>query len=193
MVYCNITLNTRKSVENPKQLPVQNIDIVTPIIPRENLLRYKDYPNRIALPIGSVHNVDGWGFVKHYGTQRLLISLDGKIYQAGDNLEEQVNQLKYLSKIKIEKIRKSKKNNCKYAICSVYEKDDWTAFLDYSKMDFLPDEKMDGDTYILDVKNVNVRGKKMKLLLTKREEEEQAVVYRLKKPKLEEKIKVGMI
>ena len=75
----------------------------------------------------------------------------------------------------------------------MYEKDDWTAYLDYGEMEFLPDEKMDGDTYILDVKNVNVKGKKRKLLLTKREEEEQAVVYRLKKPKLEEKIKVGMI
>ena len=52
---------------------------------------------------------------------------------------------------------------------------------------------MDGDTYILDVRTVDVKGNKRKLLLTKREEEEQAVVYRLKKPKLEEKIKVGMI
>ena len=63
-------------IEKPKQLPVQNIDIVTPVILRENLLLYKDYPNLIALPIGSVHNVDGWGFVKHYGTERLVLSLD---------------------------------------------------------------------------------------------------------------------
>ena len=157
------------------------------------MLPYKEYPNLTALPIGSVHNVDGWGFIKHYGTEKLVISLDGKIYQAGDNLEEQVIQLKYLSKIKIEKIRKSKKNNCKYSVCSMYEKDDWTVYLDYSKMDFLPDEKMDGDTYILDVRTTNFKGKKRKLILTKREEEEEAVVYRLKKPKLEEKIKVGMI
>ena len=191
-VYCKLILNVKEE-EEEKQFPVENTDIVTPFIPREDLLPYKEYPNLTALPIGSVHNVDGWGFIKHYGTEKLVISLDGKIYQAGDNLEEQVNQLKYLSKIKIEKIRKSKKNNCKYSVCSVYEKDDWTAFLDYSKMDFLPDEKMDGDTYILGVRIVNFKGKKRKLLLTKREEEEEAVVYRLKKPKLEEKIKVGMI
>ena len=36
MVYCNITLNTRKSVEKTKQLPVQNIDIVIPVILRES-------------------------------------------------------------------------------------------------------------------------------------------------------------
>ena len=194
MVYCNITLNPRKSEEKPKQLPVQNIDIVTPVIPRENLLQYKDYPNLIALPIGSVHNVEEWGFVKHYGIERLVVSLDGKIYQAGDNLEENINDLKYLCKIKIEKIRTNNKRHVKYAVCSVYEKDDWTAYLDYSKMDFLPDEKMGwGDTCILDIRTVNFKGKKRKLLLTKREEEEEAVVYRLRKPKLEEKIKVGMI
>ena len=145
------------------------------------------------MPIGSVHSVDGRGFIKHYGRERLVISVDGKIYQAGENLEENVDQLKHLCKIKIEKIRTNRNRHVKYAVCSVYEKDDWTAYLDYTKMDFLPDEKMDGDTYILDVKNVNVKGKKRKLLLTKREEEEQAVVYRLKKPKLEENVKVGMI
>ena len=157
------------------------------------MLPYKDYPNLTALDIGSVHNVDGWGYVKHYGTERLVISISGKIYQAGENLEENVIQLKHLCKIKIEKIRLNKKQRVKYAICSIYEKGDWTAFLDYGKMEFLPNEKIDGDTYILDVRTVDVKGKKRKLLLTKREEEEQAVVYRLKKPKLEEKIKVGMI
>ena len=138
--------------------------------------------------------MDGWGFVKHYGTERLVISLDGKIYQAGDNLEENINDLKYPCKIKIKKIRTNDKRHVKYAVCSVYEKDDWTAYLDYSKMDFLPDEKMGrGDTCILDIRTVNFRGKKRKLLLTKREEDEEAVVYRLRKPKLEEKIKVGML
>jgi len=95
--------------------------------------------------------------------------------------------------MKIEKIRTNRNRHLKYAVCSIYEKGDWTVYLDYTKMDFLPDEKMDGDTYILDVRTINFKGKKRKLLLTKREEEEEAVVYRLKKPKLEEKIKVGMI
>ena len=44
------------------------------------------------------------GFFEHYGTERLVISLDGKIYQAGDDLEENINKLKYLCKIKIDKI-----------------------------------------------------------------------------------------
>ena len=54
-------------------------------------------------------------------------------------------------------------------------------------MDFLPDEKMGrGDTCILEIRTVNFKGKKRKLLLTKREEE--PVVYR--KPKLEEKTRL---
>ena len=96
------------------------MDIVTPVIPRENLLPYKDYLNLTTLDIGSVHNVDGWGNIKHYGTERLVISLDGTIYQAGENLEENVDQLKHLCKIKIEKIRTNRNRHVKYAVCSVY-------------------------------------------------------------------------
>ena len=187
MVYCNITLNTRKGEEKPKQLPVENIDIVTPVIPRENLLPYKDYPNLIALPIGSVHNVDGWGFVKHYGTERLVISLDGKIYQAGDNLEENINDLKYLCKIKIEKIRTNDKRHVKYAVCSVYEKGDWTVLVDYNKVQMLP--KMRMNRCVLDVRDVEVRGQKRKLILT--DNGDGPVIYKFKKSKLEENVEVG--
>jgi len=68
--------------------------------------------------------------------------------------------------MKIEKIRTNRNRHLKYAVCSIYEKGDWTVYLDYTKMDFLPDEKMDGDTYILDVRTINFKGKKRKLLLT---------------------------
>ena len=187
MVYCNITLNTREGEEKPKQLPVQNIDIGTPVIPRENLLPYKDYPNLIALPIGSVHNVDGCGFVKHYGTERLVISLDGKIYQAGDDLEENIRELKYLCKIKIEKIRTNNKRHAKYAVCSVYEKGDWTVLVDYNKVQMLP--KMRMNRCVLDVRDVEVRGQKRKLILT--DNGDGPVIYKFKKSKLEENVKVG--
>ena len=136
-VYCQLTLNVKEEQEEEEKMeekPVDNADTVTPVIPRENLLPYQDYPNLNALPIGSVHNVDGWGFVKHYGRGRLVISLDEKIFQAGENLEENVDQLKNLCKIKIEKIRTSKQNKCKYAVCSVYEKGDWTALVEYNKV-----------------------------------------------------------
>merc|ERR1712208_116543 len=93
MVYFKLPPKKKKK-KKKKIVSVKENETVTPLIPRENLNPYKDYLNLIALPIGSVHNVDGWGFIKHYGTDRLVVSVDGKIYQAGDNLEENVNQLK---------------------------------------------------------------------------------------------------
>ena len=54
----------------------------------ERFSSFLDYPNLTTLPIGSVHNVDEWTFLRHYGTERLIISLVGKLYQAGDNLGE---------------------------------------------------------------------------------------------------------
>ena len=47
--------------------------------------------------------MDGWGFIKPYGRERLVISVDGKIYQAGENLEENVTQLKHMCMMKIVK------------------------------------------------------------------------------------------
>ena len=78
--------------------------VLTPLIPRENLPNYREYPNLISLGVGSVHIVDGWGYIIHYGTERLVVSVDGKICQAGDDQEEKVDKLKYMCKIKIEKI-----------------------------------------------------------------------------------------
>ena len=54
-----------------------------------------------------MHIVDGWGNVKYCGRDRLVVSVGGKIYQAGENLEENVSELKHLFKIKIEKCRKA--------------------------------------------------------------------------------------
>jgi hypothetical protein len=50
---------------------------------------------------------------------------------------------------------------------------------------------MDGETCVLDVRTVEIKGQKRKLLLTDRGD--GAVVYKLKKSKLEEDIKIGFI
>ena len=66
-----------------------------------------------------MHKVDGWGFLKHYGTDRLVISLEVKVYQAGENLEENVKQLKDLCMIKVDKVRTNTntKQNMQYVLC----------------------------------------------------------------------------
>ena len=68
----------------------------------------------------------------------------------------------------------------KYAVCSVFE-----------NVPIFPKHKMDGETCVLDVRTVEVKGQKRKLLLTDRGD--GPVVYKLKKPKLEESIKVGFV
>jgi hypothetical protein len=140
-----------------------------------------------------VYNVDGWGYITHYGTERLVVSVDGKIFQGGDDLEEKVVHLKYMSKIKIEKLRTNVKTRKKYAVCSVFEKGDWTASVEYGNVPIFPENKMDGETCVLDIRTVEAKGQKRKLLLTQREDGDSQIIYKLKKSKLEENIKVGFI
>ena len=162
-------------------------------IPRENLLNYREYPNLTSFPVDSVCNVEGWGYIKHYGRERLVVFVDGKVFQAGKYLEENVNQLKHLCKIRIEKVRPDKNGNVKYAVCSEFEKGDWTASVKYGNVPILPKNEMDGETCVLDVRTVEVKGQKRKLLLTQREDGNPQIIYKLKKTKLEENIKVGFI
>ena len=189
-VYCQLTLNVKEEQEEEEkmeELPVDNVDTVTPVIPRENLLPYQDYSNLATLQIKSVHNVDTLGFVQHYGRERLVVSIGGTIFQAGDDLEENVDQLKNLCKIKLEKIRTNKNTKQKYVVCSVYERGDWTALVDYNKEQMLP--KMRMDRCVLAVRDVEVRGQKRKLILT--DKGDGPVIYKFKKSKLEDNVKVG--
>ena len=195
-IFCQLTLNPREETEitqikKPSEEVVEN-DLKT-IIPRENLLNYREYPNLTSFPVDSVCNVEGWGYIKHYGRERLVVSVDGKVFQAGKYLEENVNQLKHLCKIRIEKVRTDKNGNVKFAVCSVFEQGDWTASVKYGNVPILPKNKMDGETCVLDVRTVEVKGHKRKLLLTQREDEDPQIIYKLKKSKLEENIKVGLI
>ena len=67
------------------------------------MLPYREYENLIVLPIGSVHKLDAIGNITHYGTPRLVVKIGDKIYQAGQDLEEKVDQLTLNCSIKIEK------------------------------------------------------------------------------------------
>jgi translation initiation factor 2 beta subunit (eIF-2beta)/eIF-5 len=193
-IFCQLTLNPKEETERtqikkPSEEVVENYQ--TQIIPRENLLNYREYSNLTSFPVGSVHNVEGWGYITHYGTERLVVSLDGKIFQEEGDLEEKVVKLKYMCKIRIEKIRTSIKRHVKYAVCSIFEKGDWTACVEYGNVPILSKNKMDGETCVLNVRTVEVKGQKRKLLLTDRGD--GPVIYKLKKSKLEENIKVGFI
>ena len=51
---------------------------------------------------------------------------------------------------------------------------------------------MDGETCVLDIKTVEVKGQKRKLLLTQREDGNPQIVYKLKKYNLEENKKLDL-
>ena len=115
-----------------------------------------------------MHTIEAIGYINHYGTDRLVISIRGKFYQAGDDLEEKVDQLTKGCCIKIEKIRLNKSRRVKYAVCSVYENEDWTGMVEYRKTPML--RKFDGKSLVVDVKTVDIKGLKRKLILTNKGE-----------------------
>ena len=185
-IYVNFVLSPKnppkKPSPSPKSVPTLGKEI--PTIPREELLPYREYENIIVLSVGSVHKIEAIGEIIHYGTSRLVVKIEDKIYQAGQDLEEKKDQLTLGCSIKVEKIRKNQTRHVKYAICSVYKKGDWTAMADYSKTPML--SKFDGTTCVVDVRSVNVKGTKRKLLLTNTGD-----IYKLKMSKLEEGLKLG--
>ena len=67
-----------------------------PLISREDLLPYREYDNLISLPLGSVHTINAIGNISRYGTPRLVVTIGETIYQAGQALEEKVDQLTQL-------------------------------------------------------------------------------------------------
>ena len=156
------------------------------IIEKEHLLSYGKYENLATLPVSSTHKVTAIGFVSHYGTQRLVIKIGDTFYQAGQDLESNVAKLKQNCTVKIEKVRINRSARSKYAICSIYEPGDWTAHVDYAKTLILA--RRDGSTCVVDVKTVDIKGIKRKLLLT-----DNGSVYKLKKSKLEDSVQPGFL
>ena len=176
-VFCNFVVNyptalaTRKVVHETK---TQGDGEELTTLGQEDLLLYREYSNLTALPIGSTNKVSAIGYAKSYGGERLVIKIVDTFYQAGDDVENKVDQLKLDSILKIEKIRRDPSRRTKCAVCSIYKPGDWTACFDFSKTSMLIN--WDGSTCVVDVKAIDVKGKKRKVLLT-----DQGTVYKLKK------------
>ena len=154
---------------------------------RENLEAYKHSPNLIELPMGSAHEVTGFGFQRHYGTENLVVRLaDGQIYQAGKGLEKQHKNFFKGTKIVVVKHRVCKTNRRKYAVCQIVQKGDWLSLVNYGKARLLPQRNKRDEVSVLDVKVIRHKGQKRKIILV-----EGGSVYKIKKSKLEETIKPG--
>ena len=125
-----------------------------PILTREEMVPYKHLKNLAELPLGSTYILVAIGYVEHYGQERLVVKLaDGTIYQAGDNLEEQKEQLTAECKIIVSKTKLSSTRR-KFAVCKVVQRGDWAGALDYEKVPLLPASKKRKAIKVLDVKPI---------------------------------------
>jgi len=202
MVYCNFDLCINQAdcvpsliKETTKEIAACKENIAEaskiemhplPVINTENILLYKDLDNLCVLPLHTCHCVTAIGYKKHYGKDKLVVKLDdGNMYQAGDYLEEHVNELYVDTKIYLTKVL-SNANRHKYAVCKIIQLGDWAGLLDYNNVKLLPKERQ--PALVMDVKTVNVKGVKRKLLLL-----EDGSVYKIKRSKLEDTVEVGNI
>ena len=157
-------------------------DVVTgnlqiPLMDREHLRPYKEYQNLTILPVGSIHKIMGIGYISHYGMERMVVKLQDSVYQAGEDLQSKVNDLRDSCYIKILKIRSNNKSCVRYGECKIFLYDDyWTAFVDYDKLPMF--SNFAGETCIVDVKSVEHKTGKRKILLT-----EQGEIFKMKRSK----------
>ena len=205
IVYCNLTLFPEMEKDSIKSLreqitgeiqegklkkacsdPTRSVEF-PPVLVREEMVPYKHMRNLAELPLGSTHTVTAIGYIDHCGQEKLIVKLDdGTTYQAGDNLEQQKEQLRNDCKIVISETKLSPTRK-KFAICKVVRKGDWTGLVDNKKMPLLPANKKRGFLKVLDdVKSVEHKGQKRKLLLA-----EDGTVYKVKRAKMENSVEAG--
>ena len=205
IVYCNLTLPAEMEKDSIKSLREQITREIQeekskmacvdstmpvdspPVLAREEMVPYKHMQNLAELPLGSTHTVVAVGHIEHYGQQKLVVKLgDGILYQAGENLEQQKEQLKNGCNIIINKARVNNSTKRKFAICKIVERGDWVGVVDYEKVPLLPVNKKRNAVKVLDVKSVEHKGVKRKLLLA-----EDGTVYKVKCSKLENNVEAG--
>ena len=106
--------------------------------------------------------------------------------KATPRLERQKEQLTEMCKIIISKTKLSPVRK-KFAACKVVQKGDWTGLLlDYEKVPLLPANKKRNTVKVLDVKSVEHKKQKRKLLLA-----EDGTVYKVKRSKIENNVSGG--
>ena len=85
-----------------------------------------------------------------------------------------------ISKTKLSKTRK------KFAVCKIVQHGDWAGVLDYDEVPLLPAKKKRSALKVLDVKSVEHRVQKRKLLLA-----EDGTVYKVKRSRMENNVEAG--
>ncbi len=132
------------------------------VVPRENLLNYTEYKNLTSLPLGTVARVKEIGFISYYGIDRMIVLTDKGSFQAGEDLENKVGAITQDCLIKILRTKLNKSHR-KFACCDIYERKDWSVFVDYENTPIFRD--FSGNNCVVDVRTVDIKGQKRKLLM----------------------------
>ena len=133
------------------------------VLPRCGLLQYKDYDNLTQKSLDSLVKVEAIGWIRHYAKERLVIKIDGQLYQAGVDLEKKVADIVTGCYLRIRKFRVEPTTKQKYAICDIIQESEWHKMVAYNEAKMLT--YPDGSLNVVDVKSVMVKGKKRKVLL----------------------------
>ena len=104
-------------------------------------------------------------------------------YQGGVDLESKTSQIFKDTYLKIEKVRLNHNTRRKEALVTLVNRGDWFRVVDYK--DAILYIQPNGSKKLIDVKDVEVKGKKRKLLLSA-----EGRVYKLRK-QAEKRVKVG--
>ena len=191
--------NTRsKSLEKANALQDQLTEIVPenrnnnddgdaiPIKVVEDLQHYPLNPSLTFLPVLTIKLVSAIGWVSYRGKERLLVEVDGTMYQAGTDLEQKVQNLKRGTRIRIESIKTVRSSRQKEVVCSVIQPGEWYKIVNYADCSLYSTISQNKCIRVLDVKEIPVKGDKRKLALT------DSGIFRFnKRSKLEKEIRVG--
>ena len=101
-------------------------------------------------------------------------------------MEQQKEQLKNGCKIIINKVRVNNSTKRRFGLCNVVQKGDCAGVLDYEKVPLLPASNKRSVLKVLDVKPVEHKRRKRKLLLTV-----DGTVYKVKRSKIENNVEAG--
>eukprot|EP00116_Pleurobrachia_bachei_P001912 sb/3462174/ len=186
-VYCSFLPNSISSLAPDPETPEPLDFVPTPMtaVSREELFPYSECGTLSDFCVGTLHKIESIGWVIHYAKKKLLIKVSGKWYRAGVDLEGKVDSITNSSYFRIDKHFRNQSSKIKEAKVTIIQKGEWHLTTDYKKAKLLVP---DGTTKIIDVKEVDVKGTKRKLLFS-----DKGHIYKLKKSKLENTVKPGFV
>ncbi len=110
-----------------------------PQIEVEKLSAYSGLDSMTTLPKGAGFTISATGIVTHRGKERLIIELEGKVYKAGEFLEEAYNKGELSvagTRIVIGKTRKTLSKRGEFVLCEIIPSNSWKE-VNYNQLPYI--------------------------------------------------------